>query len=79
MQRHAVKSNFINIKDKDQISRFNSSENDQALIIGNFQGLFENNYSVIPEATYFHNPYVNRMWPSIHTYRLYKNSNVFKE
>ncbi len=79
MQRHAVKSNFINIKDKDQISRFNSSENDQALIIGNFQGLFENNYSVIPETTYFHNPYVNRMWPSIHTYRLYKNSNVFKE
>ena len=79
MQRHAVKSNFINIKDKDQISRFNSSENDQALIIGNFQGLFENNYSVIPETTYFHNPYVNRMWPIIHTYRLYKNSNVFKE
>ena len=79
MKRHGVQSDFINVEDEGQISRLNSSEKEEALIIGNFQGLFENNYSIKTETTYFHNPYVNRMWPRIDTYRLYKNSDVIKE
>ena len=43
MKRHGVQSDFINVEDEGQISRFNSSEKEEALIIGNFQGLFENN------------------------------------
>ena len=68
MKRHGVQSDFIIVEDEGQISRLNSSEKEEALIIGNFQGLFENNYFIKTETTYFHNPYVNRMWSEINVF-----------
>ena len=79
LKRHGVKSEFISVIDEAQISAFNLSGKDEALLIGNFESLFEDNYSVFPDSIFFHNPYVNRMWSSIYTYGLYENSNVLEE
>tara|TARA_Y100001968_G_C19264757_1_gene671088 strand:- start:25 stop:990 length:966 start_codon:yes stop_codon:yes gene_type:complete len=79
LKRHGIDSGFINVKDKEQISRFKSSGIDEALIIGNFNSLFSDNYFVTLDTTFFHNPYINRMWSTIHTYRLKKHSNVVEE
>ena len=34
--------------------------------------LFNDSFQVISDSSYYHNPYVNRMWPEIHTFRLSK-------
>ena len=43
-----------------------------AIIIGNHSELFNDSFQVISDSSYFHNPYVNRMWPEIYTFRLSK-------
>ena len=34
--------------------------------------LFNDSFQVISDSSYYHNPYVNKMWPEIHTFRLSK-------
>jgi len=40
------------------------------MIIGNFDSLPLDRYQVTKLKTYYHNPYVNRMWSKIQTYTL---------
>ncbi|MBH49169.1 MAG: hypothetical protein CMG69_00235 [Candidatus Marinimicrobia bacterium] len=72
LKRHGVKGDFISVEDNEQIITFNSSGKDLALLIGSFENLFNNNYRVNYDSTYFHNPYVNRMWSAIETFKLEK-------
>ena len=75
MKRHGVRGNYISVEDEDKISAFNSTNEKGALLIGNFQELFADSYKVIPENTFFHNPYVNRMWPQINTFSIVQDYN----
>ena len=42
------------------------------IVIGDFRKLFMQNYNIIPDTIFYHNPYVNRMWSKIETYYLIK-------
>ena len=72
LERHGLKGDFIDIENIEQIRIFNSSGKDTALLIGNFENLFGSKYEAIHDTTYFHNPYVNRMWSAIETFKLEK-------
>ena len=49
---------------------------DDILLIGNFSRIFVKDFDVVLDTNYYHNPYVNRMWPHIGTFRLFKKKNV---
>ena len=38
--------------------------------------LFINNFIIEPSKTFFHNPYINRMWSEIDTYYLIEDPNL---
>ena len=71
LQTHRVSSRFLNSNNADEIKKFLQSKiTDKALVIGDFSSLFESNFVVKEEKTYFHNPYVNRMWSKIETFSI---------
>ena len=70
LETHGVVANYINVKDIGQVRLLEGMGD--ALIVGNYGELFQNDYQLIPDRIYFHNPYVNRMWSKVETYRLEK-------
>ena len=44
-------------------------------MIGDFKSLFDNDFIIKPNKSFFHNPYINRMWSEIDTYVLIQNTN----
>ena len=71
MKSNSVSANFINI---DNIVEFDgdikTQRNESILMIGNFESLFIKDFIVKKNMSYYHNPYVNRMWSQIDTYYL---------
>ncbi len=70
LETHGINANYINLN---SIDRNNIPDAlDGAIVIGNQDELFNDSFQVISDSSYYHNPYVNRMWPEIHTFRLSK-------
>ena len=68
-----VNKNFVDIdihreQNLNQITNIRKNN----IVIGDFRKLFEENYNIIPDTIFYHNPYVNRMWSKIETYHLVK-------
>jgi len=65
-------ANFINIEDSLQIENFNHQNdiNKSVIMIGDYQSLLGDQYSSIKDTTFYHNPYMNQMWPKIDVYNL---------
>ena len=71
MKSNSVKANFINIDNNVEFDGFiNTQSNERVLMIGNFESLFIDDFIVKENMSYYHNPYVNRMWSQIDTYYL---------
>ena len=70
LETHGINANYIDINSIDKNNILNNLDN--AIIIGNHIDLFNDTFQVISDSSYYHNPYVNRMWPEIHTFRLSK-------
>ncbi len=71
LQTHKISSRFLNANNTDEIKKFLFNKiNDQALVIGDFSSLFESSFVIKKENTYYHNPYVNRMWSKIETFSI---------
>ena len=70
LETHGVMANYINVKEIGQVRLIDGIED--VLIVGNYGELFQNDHQLIPDRIYFHNPYVNRMWPKVETFRLEK-------
>tara|TARA_B100001769_G_C22055539_1_gene567446 strand:- start:884 stop:1234 length:351 start_codon:yes stop_codon:yes gene_type:complete len=68
LKTHGVKANYININDLSQ--GMDSDDLNHAILIGDHSALLGDNYHIISDSSYYHNPYVNRMWPVIHSFRL---------
>ena len=70
LETHGINANYIdvNIIDKNNIPDTLKG----AIVIGNQNELFNDSFQVIADSSYYHNFYVNRMWPEIHTFRLSK-------
>ena len=70
LETHGINANYIDVN---SIDKDNISDNlNGAIVIGNQDELFNDSFQVISDSSYYHNPYVNRMWPEIHTFRLSK-------
>ena len=70
LKTHGINANYIDVKSIDKNNLPDTLNG--AIVIGNQDGLFNDSFQVISDSSYFHNPYVNRMWPEIHTFRLSK-------
>jgi len=73
LKKHGVNKNFVDINiDRGQNLNQITNIRKNNIIIGDFRKLFEENYNIIPDTIFYHNPYVNRMWSKIETYHLIK-------
>ena len=70
LETHGINANYIDVKSIDKNNLPDTLNG--AIVIGNQDGLFNDSFQVISDSSYFHNPYVNRMWSEIHTFRLSK-------
>ena len=70
LETHGINATYIDVNSLDK-NNIPDTLN-KAVIIGNHSKLFNDTFQVISDSSYFHNPYVNRMWPEIHTFRLSK-------
>ena len=73
LKTHGVNKNFvdINIHKEHNLNQITNIRKNN-IVIGDFRKLFEENYNIIPDTIFYHNPYVNRMWSKIDTYHLIK-------
>jgi len=70
LETHGINANYIDVN---SLNKNNIPDTlIDAIIIGNHTELFNDSFQVISDSSYYHNPYVNRMWPEIHTFRLSK-------
>ncbi|MBJ11608.1 MAG: hypothetical protein CMG62_00815, partial [Candidatus Marinimicrobia bacterium] len=76
LNTHGIKADFISVDEKIDIEKIYMLAQDDILLIGNFSRLFVKDFDVVLDTNYYHNPYVNRMWPHIGTFRLFKKKNV---
>ena len=70
LETHGINANYIDVNSLDKNNIPDTLID--AIIIGNHTELFNDSFQIIPDSSYYHNPYVNRMWPEIHTFRLRK-------
>ena len=62
---------FVDASNEEEIERFIINNSDStAIIIGDFQQLFKDQFVIKEDSVFYHNPYVNRTWSSIDTYLL---------
>ena len=76
LNTHGIKADFISVDEKIDIEKIYMLAQDDILLIGNFSRIFVKDFDVVLDTNYYHNPYVNRMWPHIGTFRLFKKKNV---
>ena len=76
LKYNGVVGKFFDIDNESDIRNIIALEKDSLYLIGNFKDSFINDYSIVSDRIYFHNPYVNRMWSDIGTFKLSKNNNV---
>ena len=71
LRSSGIKTNFINVDNKKVLSEYNNSKIDKNhFMIGDFKSLFDKNILIKKDTTFFHNPYVNRMWSQLNIYSL---------
>tara|TARA_B100001989_G_C24336595_1_gene362808 strand:- start:182 stop:550 length:369 start_codon:yes stop_codon:yes gene_type:complete len=70
LKQHGIKNQFLDIKSNEDIKSIMSLGESELFLIGNFKENFLGNYKIISDSVYYHNPYVNRMWSRLNTYRL---------
>ena len=72
LQQHGLENDFLDIESDEDIRNIKLSGEYELFLIGNFKKQFLIDYYIISDSTYYHNPYVNRMWSEINTYFLEK-------
>tara|TARA_B110000459_G_scaffold171829_1_gene192857 strand:+ start:644 stop:2074 length:1431 start_codon:yes stop_codon:yes gene_type:complete len=70
LQTHGLKANFINVETVVDLKSFKFENPQKVLLIGNFNNTYSEKYSFTEDDVFFHNPYVNKMWPIIKKYRV---------
>ena len=66
-----LKTNLVNVEDQKEVEQFielNLSK--QYYMIGDFKNLFNHAYKINMDTTFYHNPYVNRMWSKLDIFSL---------
>tara|TARA_Y100000588_G_C14124270_1_gene868649 strand:- start:281 stop:1285 length:1005 start_codon:yes stop_codon:yes gene_type:complete len=69
LKTNGIKANFISVdkmEKREVINRLNDTK--KIKIIGDYSSLIENIYQINFDTTFYHNPYMNRMWSEIPLY-----------
>jgi len=72
LKTHGISSNFIDIDDQNSENKIQlKNDHNNIILIGEFLNVIENKkqYSK-SDTTFYHNPYVNKMWSEIKVYTL---------
>ena len=72
LKSHGLKNEFFDIEDITNSEPIKALARDSLLIVGNFQNKFSDDYINNYDTTFYHNPYVNRMWSEIGIFNLKK-------
>ena len=72
LKKHGIDNEFYDIENINDVDPVKLLEKDSLLLIGNFQNKFLDHYVLTYDSTYYHNPYMNRMWPEINICSLKK-------
>ena len=78
LKKHGLNNEFYDIENINDIDPVKSLGKDSLLLIGNFQNRFIDRYVLTYDSTYYHNPYMNRMWSDINISTLKKKYNAEK-
>ena len=71
LKNNGISSNYINIENLKKEKVLDKSKNQEnILMIGDYSQRFENEYNINLDTTFYHNPYINRMWSEIPIYSL---------
>lgn len=70
LKYNGVVGKYFDIEDESDINSIIALGKDSLYLIGNFKDNFIKDYNILNDSIFFHNPYVNRMWSDIRTYRL---------
>tara|TARA_B000000557_G_scaffold261549_1_gene260743 strand:- start:1952 stop:2332 length:381 start_codon:yes stop_codon:yes gene_type:complete len=71
LKNNGISSNYINIENLKKEKVLDKSKNQEnILMIGDYSQRFENEYNINLDTTFYHNPYMNRMWSEIPIYSL---------
>ena len=74
LNANRVKTEFYNVENQEDIFQLNNSKNfENYYVIGNFRNLFNNRIELIYDRSFYHNPYVNRMWSRLDIYSMNSN------
>jgi len=64
-----INANYIDIDNENKVPNINLTKLDSNIVvIGDFIEIIESDFVVEFDTTFYHNPYVNRMWSSINLY-----------
>ena len=74
LNANRVETEFYNVENQEDIFQLNNSKNlSNYYVIGNFRNLFNNSIELIYDRSFYHNPYVNRMWSRLDIYSMNSN------
>ena len=65
LKKHGIDNEFYDIENAHDVDPIKLLKTDSLLLIGNFQKRFLDHYVLTYDSTYYHNPYMNRMWSEI--------------
>ena len=69
-----AKVNFIN-SDNTLMVKIKDLEEQEIIMIGDYHSKIDKDIIAIKDTSFYHNPYINRMWSTINVYKLNKNLN----
>tara|TARA_Y100000588_G_C14243904_1_gene920597 strand:- start:785 stop:2212 length:1428 start_codon:yes stop_codon:yes gene_type:complete len=72
LKLHGLGNQFLDIENLNDIEKIKLLNKEKLILIGNFKESFQSDYHITHDSTYYHNPYVNRMWSEVSIYRLVK-------
>ena len=70
LQSVGVRANYYSTDDVHDLDllKNNLQNGVKTLVIGDFQSIIENDVQVVLDTSFYHNPYMNRMWAAINIY-----------
>ena len=76
LERHNVTTKFVSVEDSSEIKNFSTTydSSQQVIMVGDYQSLLNDTFISKTDTTFYHNPYMNQMWPKIQVYSIKKNS-----
>ena len=76
LERHNVSTKFVSVEDSSEIKNFSTTydSSKQVIMVGDYQSLLNDTFISKTDTTFYHNPYMNQMWPKIQVYSIKKNS-----